>query len=206
MTEAGEFSKWLVEIRSSLISDSIMDVPCGKCIGCCVSSKFVRVQAQETMSIKTIPEELLHKTEDGSYNISFQENGHCSMLVDEKCQIYDNRPKSCRQFDCRIYTAAGLLPNRPEEGNIVSRVKDWKFSYDSADSLDCHEAVKETANFIQQNGKHFPGGRTPSDPSQIALVAIKAYPALLQKSDNYEEIALRIVALNEEFEKQRTTF
>ena len=28
-------------------------------------------------------------------------NGGCGMFIDGKCSIYDHRPKSCRQFDCR---------------------------------------------------------------------------------------------------------
>jgi Fe-S-cluster containining protein len=29
--------------------------------------------------------------------------GGCSMFIDGKCSIYDYRPKSCRQFDCRSH-------------------------------------------------------------------------------------------------------
>jgi len=32
-----------------------------------------------------------------------KETGGCSMLVDGKCSIYEDRPKACRVFDCRTY-------------------------------------------------------------------------------------------------------
>ena len=30
------------------------------------------------------------------------------MLVDGRCSIYEHRPRTCRTYDCRIFTATGL--------------------------------------------------------------------------------------------------
>ena len=34
--------------------------------------------------------------------------GHCPMLVDGRCSIYEHRPRTCRTYDCRVFPAAGL--------------------------------------------------------------------------------------------------
>ncbi len=30
-----------------------------------------------------------------------QQNGDCIYLIDNRCTIYDRRPRACREFDCR---------------------------------------------------------------------------------------------------------
>lgn len=95
----------LVSVTSNEIEEN---VPCGTCTKCC-----------ETLTPYLTPEEI----NSGKYPISFvnadealkqidqeagpivtmfrKKEGGCSMLVDNKCSIYEHRPLACKQFDCR---------------------------------------------------------------------------------------------------------
>lgn len=79
----------------------LSDVPCGSCVDCC-SNLSPYLTEEELMS--------------GQYVYSFMkvdgcdrpvvaipkaEHGGCMYLINQKCSIYERRPKSCRQFDCR---------------------------------------------------------------------------------------------------------
>ena len=41
--------------------------------------------------------------------MGYDERGHCPMLVDDRCSIYDHRPQACRTYDCRVLAATGLV-------------------------------------------------------------------------------------------------
>ena len=45
----------------------------------------------------------------GNMLLGYDENGHCPMLIDDKCSIYEHRPITCRSYDCRIFPAAGIV-------------------------------------------------------------------------------------------------
>lgn len=76
-----------------------VDIKCGDCHKCCIS-----------LSPNLTQEEF----ESGKYIYTFLTSGidkpiiavprlndKCIYFIDEKCSIYDDRPKACRQFDCR---------------------------------------------------------------------------------------------------------
>lgn len=46
------------------------------------------------------------------------------MLGDAGCRIYDDRPRTCRTYDCRVFAAAGVVPEQPL---IAERVRRWRF-------------------------------------------------------------------------------
>jgi len=97
-----------INLTSVSSDEPIEDVPCGTCTLCC-----------ETLAPHLTPEEVA----SGLYPLSLiqptqtqlQDNpeigpivtlyrkkeGGCGMLIDNKCSIYNYRPISCRQFDCR---------------------------------------------------------------------------------------------------------
>ncbi|RWX43655.1 putative zinc- or iron-chelating domain-containing protein, partial [Candidatus Electrothrix aarhusensis] len=87
------------------------DVPCGSCNICCRSGYNIYVDSEET---KRFPEAILDKEED-RLMLPFAEDGKtCSKLVNEKCSIYSERPKTCRAYDCRGMFFTGLIPS-PEK-------------------------------------------------------------------------------------------
>ncbi len=203
MIDAGEFSIWLSDFRHSLLSHTPMDVPCGNCNACCISSMFVQIDDSETDTLCQISQDLFIKNAAGAKILGHDHSGRCVMYSGEFCTIYKYRPLACRQFDCRIYAASGLNPIAQSKDKISQQVRQWSFSYDSNESRQKHQAVKRTAQFIQDFPEHFPGGRTPTEAIQIALVTIKSYKAILQGTSDSKLVAKKIVQMNEDFEKRR---
>lgn len=80
------------------------NVECGSCRGCCRAGYAIGLSTEEA---EIIP----HATIAGCAAILPLPNGACPYLVDEQCSIYDHRPVSCRQFDCRDFALASLRIN-----------------------------------------------------------------------------------------------
>lgn len=84
------------------------DVPCGSCSLCCsLLSPYLTPDEISSglypLSLVTPSEEQLKENKDSGPTVVLfrKKDGGCGMLVDGKCSIYEIRPKSCRQFDCR---------------------------------------------------------------------------------------------------------
>jgi FkbM family methyltransferase len=94
----------------------ISDVPCGSCVDCC-SKLTPHLTDEEFKSGKyayTFMESPL--SEDPVITIPKGIHGGCMYLVNNKCSIYNDRPISCRQFDCRkIETSHPKVTNKFEE-------------------------------------------------------------------------------------------
>src|SRR5690349_16482058 len=81
---AGDFSRWLREMRIALGGRGGMDVACGSCRGCCTSSYYVKVRASETAALERIGAANLEPGppgDPGSRLLGFQPDGHCRMLI-----------------------------------------------------------------------------------------------------------------------------
>jgi Fe-S-cluster containining protein len=102
-------------------------VPCDGCTACCTSSQFVRIGPEEVDTLAHIPRELLFPAplaETGTMVMGYDEHGHCPMLIDGGCSIYEHRPRTCRTYDCRVFAATGVESDRVA---IAERVRQWHF-------------------------------------------------------------------------------
>jgi Putative zinc- or iron-chelating domain len=72
-------------------------VDCGTCTMCCREPQRVALIAAELVN------PLLRH--DGKHLLR-QPDGSCTHLVDGRCEIYAQRPRSCRTFDCRALAVA----------------------------------------------------------------------------------------------------
>jgi len=180
---AGEFSDWLKGFQSSLREGTDNEVACGDCVGCCSSSYFIHVGPTEKDTLRHLPKDLAIPApgmEPGNLLIGYQPDGRCPMLGEgNRCTIYSHRPKTCRAYDCRIFAAAGIAAGGNDKSTINQRVKSWKFEYSSETARRTHRSVKRAAQFIREHAKLFPGGRIPTDPSQLAILAIKVHSIFL---------------------------
>ena len=127
-------------------------------------------------------------------------DGVCQMLNDGKCSIYEDRPQTCLDYDCRIFTAAGL-----ESGKTVidRRVRQWRFTYPTRADRETHDAVLAAAAFIRGKRDSFPANRAPTAPTGIAVLAIKAYVVFLDaglRNRSDAEIAAAIVEASRSFD------
>jgi uncharacterized protein len=192
---AGGFSAWLRAMRASLAGNVGMDVACGECRGCCTSSYFIKVRAHEKEALERIGADNLRPVPgatNGSMLMGFDEQGHCFMFANGNCSIYSHRPETCRTYDCRVFTAAGMNAGDGKT-EINERISRWRFEYPTELDRAEHRAVTAAANFIRQHPIRFAGGRIPSRPSEIAVLAVKSYEVFLKPDREDREIAAAIV-------------
>jgi Fe-S-cluster containining protein len=202
---AGGFLDWLRDFRASLLGNKGSRVPCGDCRGCCISGYSVQIRPHDAGARALIPAELLVSAPGfarDELTMAARPNGTCPMLRDNECSIYDARPQTCRDYDCRVFAASGIEPGGPDKGMINRRVRQWHFSYPTELDREAHSAVMATAAFIRTKRSSFPNQQAPMGASGIAVLACESYSVFLQpgmhtKSDT--EIARSILTATREF-------
>ena len=163
--DAGEYSAWLGDFRRSLRERTDSAVPCGGCTACCRSSMFIHIRADETDTLAHIPPEVLFPAPNqpnGTLLMGHDQNGHCPMLIDDRCSIYEHRPRTCRTYDCRVYAASGVVPDKPA---IADRTRRWVFTYDSDEVRAVHVTIRAAAEQLEE--------RTEMNTSQRATLAVE---------------------------------
>jgi Fe-S-cluster containining protein len=203
--DAGDFDAWLQDIRISFRRGAGVDVPCGECRGCCSAGRFVHLVPSDRLAHSTIPKQFLHHAPgmpEGHVVMGYLDGGTCPMLKAGDCSIYLSRPSTCRTFDCRVLAATGLFMDGKWNERINERVQAWQFTFSSADGQRRLKAMKDTAAFIQHQAAAFPGGRAPSEPTTVAVLAIKVHTVFLSPSgySNPLEVANAIVTESRRFE------
>jgi uncharacterized protein len=182
---AGSFTAWLRRTRSALRKKAGVAVPCGTCTACCTSSQFIHIRPEETRTLAVIPKKYLSAAPGlprGHWLLGYFENGRCPLLAAGRCSIYAHRPLTCRAFDCRVFTAAGIAAGDPSKTMITRRVRSWKFSYRARRDHDRQAAVKAAARFISGHAGIFSGGVKPSPPGSLAVLALKSYAVFLKRT------------------------
>jgi Fe-S-cluster containining protein len=200
---AGPFGSWLAQFRASLQGTQGSQVPCGDCTGCCISGYSIQLRPRDERALARIPAALLVQAPGfprGHLTMAPRPDGVCQMLNAGKCSIYADRPQTCLDYDCRIFTAAGL-----ESGKSVidRRVRQWQFTHPTRTDREAHDAVLAAASFIRQKRESFPANRAPTAPTGIAVLAIKTYVVFLDAgigSRSDTEIAAAIVEAGRAFD------
>jgi hypothetical protein len=115
----------------------------------------------------------------GTAQMTAREDGTCPMLERGSCSIYADRPQTCRDYDCRIFTAAGLEPDgqRPV---IQRRVREWQFAYAGEASVHKAAAVARAADFIRTHAAQFPPAARAHSATAAAVLAVKAFELFLE--------------------------
>jgi Fe-S-cluster containining protein len=148
---AGAFSAWLAGMAAALRGEGESDVPCGSCTACCTSSQFVLIEPDEIDTLARVPADLLFPAPQrprGHVLLPYDERGHCPMLVEGACSIYEHRPRTCRVYDCRVFTAAGCDPARDGKVAVALQVRRWRFDHPTSDDRAQHDAVVAAAKSI----------------------------------------------------------
>lgn len=196
----GRFSIWLRSTQAALLSDSPADVPCGDCIACCCSSFFIHIKRDEKKTLQCIPVELVFPAPGlakGDMVLGYDEQGKCPMLREAKCSIYAKRPGTCQRYDCRIYPATGIELVGDSSHLIAEQARRWRFEYPEVIDHELEHACHAAAQFLQEKGHLFPQGALPSNPTQLAVLAINVCDLFLEidpSSSGFssEEIARQI--------------
>jgi Fe-S-cluster containining protein len=185
---AGNFVQWLAGAEASLRFGTIgADVPCGTCRGCCRSSMFIHIKPEETRTLNRIPRALLFPAPaqpKGHLLMGYNDQGQCPMFVNNQCSIYEDRPQTCRDYDCRVFAATGIAVDEQNQPEIANRVKQWVFEYESDEDGEQHKIVKQAASFLEKNRDLFPPGSLPGYPVQLAALSIRIYRVFSEMTAN----------------------
>lgn len=185
---AGDFGVWLAEMRAAL-DGAESDVACGDCSACCTSAQFIHIGPDEVETIEHIPSELLVAApglNDGTVVLGYNNRGHCPMLSGGRCSIYEYRPNACRVYDCRVFAATAIVPDRPA---IAEQTGRWVFSGGG----EVRSAIVAAARYLSEHGNDLPPELVPSHPTRIAVAAIRIHREFTDGSPNLSavEAALR---------------
>jgi hypothetical protein len=183
--DAGDFSAWIQQVQEAIGGQHGSDVPCDGCTACCTASQFVPIEPDEAETLAHIPAELLFpapRRPRSHLLLGYDERGHCPMLVDGGCSIYEHRPRACRTYDCRVLPAARVaIDGEPGKAAIAQRVGRWRFSYPTQAARDQHEAVGTAAAFLRQHAGELPEGAVPATATGLAVLAIELHGAFLDR-------------------------
>ncbi|HEX2381513.1 MAG TPA: YkgJ family cysteine cluster protein [Acidimicrobiales bacterium] len=152
---AGKFSVWLDGMQAALRGEGDADVPCNGCTACCTSSQFVHIMTDETDTLAHIPAKLVFRAPGlplGNVVLGHDDNGHCPMLIDGGCSIYEHRPRACRTYDCRIFAATGIDVDHDDETKveIARRVRRWRFDLSGDADRSSREAVLAAVGLMSE--------------------------------------------------------
>lgn len=178
---AGDFGPWLDAMEGALAGDRPADVPCGTCTACCTSSQFVHIGPDEADTLAHVPDALRFPAPGlpaGHVLLGYDERGHCPMLVDGACSIYEHRPRACRTYDCRVFPAAGVEPEADKPA-IAARAGRWRFAHPAADDRARHDAVRAAAAYLRARAGDLPDEAAPRTATQLAVMAVEAHRAFL---------------------------
>jgi hypothetical protein len=170
---AVEFGEWLETFRSALRRRSDAAVPCAGCTACCRSSQFVLVEADKVATLARIPAAFRFaapRRPRGDVVMGYDAQGHCPMLIDDRCSIYDARPRACRTFDCRVLTATRT--DDPDHPLIAARAGEWGFTMCGPPDARTREQVSLIAAFLGAHRSDLPEGTVPSAAAARAALAI----------------------------------
>ncbi|HEY2401531.1 MAG TPA: YkgJ family cysteine cluster protein, partial [Steroidobacteraceae bacterium] len=178
------------------------------CRGCCISGYSVQIRPHDAGARALIPAELLARVQGfarDELTLAARPDGTCPMLRDNECSIYESRPQTCRDYDCRVFAASGISPDKLV---IHQRVSQWRFSYPTELDRKAHSAVLATADFIRTRRSSFPNQRAPLGPSGISVLACESYSVFLQPDIHAKpdtEVARLILDASREFHPDRRT-
>ena len=204
---AGPFGAWLEQARAALRGEAGSDVPCGDCVGCCISSYYIPLRPRDVAVLEQVPTAYLTKSRDqpeSHWLMGYRTNGHCPMFDGRGCKVYATRPQTCRDYDCRVFAAAGIDAGNSDKETINRRVRAWAFDYATEVERDSHAAVRRAAAFIRDNRGCFPDGFAPQTPSGVAVLAIKVYAVFLGSNiaaGSTADIVRSIVAAGRAFDQ-----
>ena len=107
--------------------------------------------------------------------MGYNGKGECPMLVNNQCSIYEARPQTCRDYDCRIFRATGIAVDRQAQPEIAKRVREWALTYESENGREEHRTLQLAAAFLANNRDLFPKGTVADYPVQLAALAVEIH-------------------------------
>lgn len=101
------------------------------------------------------------------------------MLINDACSIYEDRPRACRTYDCRVVSAAGIGVEEDKVA-IARQIRRWRFSLPTEDDQVQHDAVRAAARYVGDHQDRVSPGQAPRSSTQLAVLAIEMHDAFLR--------------------------
>jgi Fe-S-cluster containining protein len=183
---AGPFAEWRAGVLHALSTGDDIDVPCGECTACCRASYFIHVDPDEVETLARIPTELQFAAPGrppGTVVLGYDQRGHCPMLIDDRCSIYEHRPRTCRQYDCRVFAATGVDAAGDGKQEVAARAARWRFEHPTSRDEREHAAARAAIVFIRSHREVVPAGAEPRTAADLAVLGLRAADALLDDDD-----------------------
>jgi Fe-S-cluster containining protein len=183
---AGAFAAWRGGVLAALETGSDIDVPCGTCTACCRASYFIHVEPDEAETLRRIPKELRFAAPGrpkGHVVLGYDDRGHCPMLVDDRCSIYEHRPRTCRQYDCRVFAATGIDAADDGKDEVAARAARWRFAHPTPRDEREHDASRAAVVFIRSHRDVVPAGAEPRTAADLAVLGLRAATAFLDDDE-----------------------
>lgn len=180
---AGDFGSWMSEMQRAIAGEGDADVPCAGCTACCTSSQFIHIGPDETDTLAHVPAELLFpapRLPHGHVLLGYDQRGHCPMLIDNRCSIYEHRPRTCRTYDCRVFPATGVSLDDDEKELIARQTRRWQFSFPTAIDRSQRDAVRAAATFLGKHPRAVSDEAVPPNATQRAVLAIEVHDLFLR--------------------------
>ncbi|MGZ4740080.1 MAG: YkgJ family cysteine cluster protein, partial [Ilumatobacteraceae bacterium] len=155
--------------------------------------QFVHIGPDEADALAHIPPELLFpapRLPRGHMLLGHDERGHCPMLIDNRCSIYEHRPVTCRTYDCRIFPATALSVDGEDKVLIAQQAQRWRFSFPTQAQHDQHDAVRAAASYLRDHPDVAPSAA--GNATQLAVLAVEVHEAFLGSDTHVDEAAVRV--------------
>jgi hypothetical protein len=92
------------------------NVPCGECRGCCRSGYSIGLSEKEAAELEHTDIQVGGVTH---HVILALPDGRCPNLTEDLvCAVYEKRPMSCRQYDCRDMALSAVRIQSPHPGAV----------------------------------------------------------------------------------------
>lgn len=153
-------------------------VPCQGCNQCCYHGRVDvypdKESAENLAHLDVVPHP------DGGFALRKREDGGCVHLGSGgECTVYHHRPNACRFYDCRVFSALGLVDTYDNNRNSPA----WVFDAPTTEERIANMALRLAV------GKHIDS--TPEWTSNTALVAAfngvrETFPAAKKIIESFE--------------------
>jgi len=180
--DAGPLAAWAVATVAVAAGRAEADVPCGTCTACCRAGWFVHVAPDEVEALRRIPAALQFPAPGrppGHVVVPHDDRGRCPMLTDAGCSIYEHRPRTCRAFDCRVFTATGVRPDGDAAADVAHRAAAWRFDRTGPDDRRHHLAIRAAVERLADDL----AGR----PGDLAGAAVRVHELFLDGASPSED-------------------
>jgi Fe-S-cluster containining protein len=178
---AGSFSAWLRALRSARQEQRDVDVPCGECTACCRSSLFIHIAPEERETLARIDPALLFPAPGappGHVLMGYDRHGRCPQLSTSGCTIYEHRPRTCRDFDCRTVAATAIALDQAQHA-IAEQARRWRFDPPAPEDEEQQAAVRAAGAFLVERGPDLLPEALPAHPLQLAMLALRVHEVFL---------------------------